>query len=160
VAERFVRETRRDPLHHGSTEQALYARLESWAAEVGRQGSAALSVDGESQSPTIQVSSAQLAEAAREPLDEIVRTARHLLDEYPEREIHVSERVAGIPGLLERIGELSSSPPLRLQAAAAAQGTFKHRGSIEAPGNELRLITELSLDPTPATATPVFEPYG
>jgi hypothetical protein len=160
VAERFVRETRLDPLHRGATEQALYDRLDDWAAQVESHGSATLAIDDESQGPTIEVSSAQLAEAAQEPLEAIVETARCLLGDQPDRPIHVSARVAGIPGLVHRISELSTKLPIHLPVAAGAHGAIERRAAIESPGNELRLITELPPGPSAAATTPVLEPYG
>ena len=160
VAEHFVRETRLDPLHRGATEQTLYDQLDDWASEVERAGAAPLSIGTAEQERTVEISSSQLAAATTREADAVLEGAQGLLGGQDGYTVHVSARVAGIPGLLDRLAELSPTDPIQLPAAAAARGALERRQGIEAPGSQLRLITDLPMPKTPASATPVPQPHG
>jgi hypothetical protein len=155
VAERFVRETRLDPLHQGATEQMLYDQLDDWAMTVEKAGAAPISIGAAEQVRTVEISSEHLASAAGSVLDALVKPAAGLLAERGTKAIHVSSRLAGIPGLSTRLAEVAGGDPVQLPAGAAVRGALERRESIDAPGSALRLITGLPVQPA---AT--FEPHG
>lgn len=164
IAQHFVREARYDPLRGGTSEQALYNQLDSWAGEIERVGTATISMGAGGRARTIEVSSAALAAAASRELDAVVESAERLLGDRA-LPIYLSSRVAGVPGLTRRLAELSGSDPVQLGPGAAVSGALQRRDSIEAPGTELPMIIELPLldpptakDPTdkaPAVGPPV-----
>ncbi len=146
LAQRFVRETRFDPLHRGDSEQQLFDRLPAWTRALADAGAAHLEL-GEH---TIEVAAEELHRAAAGPIESIVRVAASLVESAAPRNavpaIFVSGRAAALPGLAGRLGEELGAPPVLLPDGAAASGALARRESIEAPGSALPLVLELPLE--------------
>ena len=160
IAEHFVRETRLDPLHQGASEQRLYDQLDGWAGTVEQAGTAPISIGTGEQDRTVEISSEQLAAAAEPVLEALVGPVEGLLVDREGSVVHISSRLAGIPGLCRRLAETTGSDPVQLAGGAAARGALERRQSIEAPGSSLRLITDLTTRPTATLERPVFGPHG
>lgn len=155
LADRFVRESRFDPLHHGSSEQTLYDRIPGWLREVEAEGSVVVSLESNGQLRSSRVTSSQLTAAAQAEIDAIADSAAHLLAATSCGGLALASRTALIPGLATRLAELAALEPVVLPAGAAAAGAVRHRDYIEAQGNESRdhevpLVLDL----------PALQPHG
>ena len=145
VADRFVRQTRFDPLHDGASEQDLFDRLPGWIHEIDTAGSAILSLDSGARARGVEVTASQLAAATQGELDILVAAAARLRGEAGDGVVVLSSRAARIPGLVASLAQLAGSDAVLLPQGAAAIGALAHREQIESPGDQLQLVLELSV---------------
>jgi len=155
IAERFVDQTRFDPLHAATTEQVLYDQLPGWLEAVANRGSVRASLTSGGREHAIELAAAELEKAVESfyrALDELLRpslggTALLLL----------SHRAA-LPGLRARLGRLSEVEIAQLPPGAAARGALAMQGPIEGPAEALPFVTRLPLPqeakPTQSQPTP------
>lgn len=146
ISERFVRETRFDPLHQGSSEQALFEQLPNWAADLPNSGRSVFSLDANGATQSIEISSDRLVGASEDLLTRIAAFAAGYDTQNSRPSVALSHRAAGIPGIAEMLTESTGNEPLRLDARNAAFGAVRARQAIETPGTNLPLV--LSLPPT------------
>lgn len=136
IADRFVRETRFDPLHAAATEQQLFDQLYGWI-EGGAIGSE-LAVE------VVHADSTRRVEIGRALLEE--KTAQRLqpLKEMlpGDTEVFLSARSARLPGIHRVLADAAIAVN-DLPEDALARGCADHMASILSPDGELRLITRL-----------------
>ena len=136
IADRFVRETRFDPLHAAATEQQLFNRVYDWVE--GGAGNGELVVE------IVHAEHTRRVELGRSLLeDKAEQRFRQLADALPRgSRVSMSARAARLPGLRAALAALQIDATA-LPAEALSQGCLANIARI-APGNgELRLVTRL-----------------
>jgi len=166
IAAQFVRKTRFDPLHEAASEQRLFDELPRWLAALSHQERIILDMQFGERSLEIELEKVQFIEAAQPHYAEIQRLVQGARIAGWPIELHVSQRVAALPGLLERFMELRDCQVQILPAGAAALGALRHADAIERPADALALVQQLpviraavdahgsSLEATPAALRP------
>jgi hypothetical protein len=146
IADRFVRETRFDPLHAAATEQQVFDQVYTWLAR-DDHADLVIEVFHGGQTHRVELGWATLADKAEQRLRPV---ADALSGDVP---VYLSARSARLPGLerLLRGTGIETSP---LPADAVPRGCLDHLALITG-GAELRLITRLPRsasrqDPQPA----------
>jgi hypothetical protein len=136
IADRFVRETRFDPLHAAASEQQLFDQLYRWVRS-GAEGSE-LVIDIDHQEHT------RRAEVARGALEEKgEQRFRQLADALPRAgHVFISHRAASLPGLARALAALHVVA-VPLPADALPRGCLDNLSRILPDDGELRLITRL-----------------
>lgn len=135
IADRFVRETRFDPLHAAATEQQLFDQIYAWlerpgASELGIQ------IDQADQQRRVELGRTALEEKAGQRF-------RLLADIVPQGAVLlVSARAARLPGLQSSLAELDADSAA-LDADALARGCLANLARIAPGDGELRLVTRL-----------------
>ncbi len=148
IADRFVRETRFDPLHAAATEQQLFNQIHAWlegpvAAELG------IEIDQGDQQRRVELGRALLEDKAGQRF-------RLLADVLPRgAALLVSARAARLPGLERSLTDLGADAA-ELAADALARGCLANLDRIVPRDGELRLVTRLPGDrrEAPVTAPP------
>jgi hypothetical protein len=136
IADRFVQETRFDPLHTAATEQQLYNQVYDWV-----QGSQALS------EVTFQVKSGEQERRVDLPRSQLEQKAtqrvERLIDALPARQpLILSARAARLPGLTQHLHR-AGFETTALTANALATGCNEHLALVRTSDSELRLISRL-----------------
>ncbi len=124
AADEFVRMTRFDPFHSAETEQALYHRLPAVLAALGKAPSTTLAIPAGHSTYSTNLMRATILETARPVYDELLAAVREALRRSAARgtpaAVQVSQRVAGLPGVLERLRQIPDTRIVTLAAGAAA----------------------------------------
>ncbi len=142
IADRFVRDTRFDPLHAAATEQQLYNQVYDWVLDAGSatasSPAAEIGIDIYHQDHVrhVDIPRTVLEEKAQQRfarIFEVLPGAAH---------VAVSARCAKLPGFLGAL-ERAGHPFSRLEDQAIAIACARHMGSIRSSGESLRLISKL-----------------
>ena len=156
IADRFIRETRFDPLHAAATEQQLFDQLFDlvWSGITDRELAFEIA----------QGEQTRRVELGRQVLDErALPRFRQIAERLPSGgHVLVTARSAPLPGLLDAFREAGLTLTI-LRADALPNGCAESATSIVTGGGDLRLITRLPrlAPPFPtATAPTVAAPGG
>lgn len=143
IAEQFVHRTRFDPLHDASTEQRLVDELPGWLSQLLEEERLVLAMRTGERPLEIELERAQFIEAVEPHYAELQRLVQGARVAGLPIELHVSHRIARLPGLLERLGRLRDCAIKALPAGAGALGALRHEAAIIRPADALTLIYQL-----------------
>ena len=158
IAENFVRKTRFDPLHDAATEQRLYDQLPAWLAELQQTEHVTLSFQFDNRELQLEIERAQLIAAAEAHYVELLRLVQGARVAGMPIELRVSQRVAAMPGLLERFQTLRDCEIQVLPPAAAALGALQYDSAIRRPADSLALVYQLPVPRAQTTETRAADP--
>lgn len=163
IADLFVRETRFDPFHQGTSEQKLYDRLPQWLAEIAKHRSTIATLESGGRERSIELGLENLTSASQVQLEPVIELGRSLAGSGEATTILVTDRVAGIPGLIARLSSMVENGLEVLPQGAACSGALLQQRHIDAPGSELAFMTRLPVATDlsagqGASATPVVRP--
>jgi hypothetical protein len=153
LADRFVQETRFDPLHTAATEQQLFNQVYDWATGAHHGEAVAVEVVHGEQQRRIEVPRTALEQKAAQRID-------RLLDALPAgASLMLSARAARLPGLGARL-KAGGFEVVLLTGDAVAAGVDAHLNLIRADDGNLRLVNRLPHDQplTPQTPQPALAP--
>lgn len=148
IAEQFVRKTRFDPLHHAATEQRLVDELPRWLALLADQERIVLAMQSGERSLEIELEKSQFVAAAQPHYLELRRLVQGARIAGLPAELHLSQRAAGLPGLLQHFEDLRDCTVRVLPRGAAALGALRHASAIVRPTDELALVYHLPVSRT------------
>lgn len=143
IAENFVRKTRFDPLHDAGTEQRLVDQLPAWLSELQEAESINLSFQFGERELQLEIEREQLIAAAEPHYAELLRLVQGARVAGMPIELRVSQRVASLPGLLDRFKTLRDCTLRVLPPAAAALGALQYENAIRRSADSLALIYQL-----------------
>lgn len=136
IADRFVQETRFDPLHTADTEQQLYDQVYDWARGAHQRSEVSVEVVHGQQQRRVELSRSQLEQKAQQRID-------RLIDALPDcPALVLTARAALLPGLSSRLKSAGFQLVL-LAADAAARGSADHMDQVRTVDSELRLVGRL-----------------
>jgi hypothetical protein len=150
VADRFVRETRFDPLHAAATEQQVFDQVYGWLDHAFEHGDLIVEVTQSQQTRRVDLTRATLEDKAAQRL-------APLLDALPDSgSILLTPRTARLPGLVALLTRAGAQTQV-LPDDALARGFLEHLERITGNGDDLRLVTRLprsgGTGTTPATGS-------
>jgi hypothetical protein len=151
IAEHFVRKTRFDPLHDAAKEQRLLDQLPIWLDELGQHERITVSMSAGEHLLEVELEREQFIAAAEPHYTGLQRLVQGARVAGMPIELRVSQRVASLPGLLDRLRTLRDCEIQVLQSGAAAIGALRYAEAIRRPAEALALVYQL---PTPAAVTP------
>ncbi len=166
IARRFVRETRFDPQHGGQTEQALHDKLPGLLRTLHAQATARATLTFGARTFSVTLSRAELAQAASDIYRHILALVTPHLAEPGPVGVLLSARLAGLPGLSEKLTALGQLEVRQLAPGAGARGALEQQERLLQTPGSLSLVTRLpaasdaalsqATTPTlpPSTATP------
>jgi FHA domain len=143
LAETFVRKTRFDPLHDAATEQTLLDQLPQLLRELDKKEQATLSMQFGERALEVEIERAQLIAAVEAHYAELQRLVQGARIAGLPIELRVSHRIAGLPGLLERLGTLRDCSIQVLPQGAAVLGTLQYESAIRRTPDSLALVYQL-----------------
>lgn len=136
IADRFVRETRFDPMHAAATEQQLFDQVYHWVRSGGEGSELIVDIDHQDHTRRAEVSRATLEEKGEQRF-------RQLADALPRgAHVFLSHRSAVLPGLERTLATLHVTS-VALPVDAVPRGCLNNLPQILPKGGELRLITRL-----------------
>ena len=150
IAENFVLKTRFDPLHEAASEQRLVDQLPAWLNELQQAETTTLSFQFGERELQLEMERAQVIAAAEPHYLELLRLVQSARVAGMPIELRVSQRVAALPGLLDRLRTLRDCTIQVLPPAAAAWGALQYETSIRRGPDALALIYQL---PVPRAET-------
>lgn len=154
IAETFVRHTRFDPLHEAGSEQRLLDRLPHWLHELKDSHTLTATMQFGDRPLEIELQREQFIAAADAHYTELLRLVQDARVAGLAIELRVSQRVAAMPGLVERLSTLRDCVVTRLPRGAGALGALMHQTLIRRPADSLALVYQLPVarkdSPAPA----------
>ena len=143
IAEHFVRKTRFDPLHEAANEQRLFDQLPGWLDTLARDERITLSMSFAERKLEVELERAQFIAAAERHYAELQRLVQSARIAGMPIELRVSQRVAALPGLLDRFRSLRDCEVQVLERGAGARGALLHEAAIRRPADALALVYHL-----------------
>jgi len=155
LSEKFVRETRFDPLHSAPTEQRLYDSMPDILDSLREKEWELVVLESDDREHSIEIGREELAEIASSSYRRLLDLARSLTgDDQPV--MRISSRLAALPGFAEMLaGEISASV-VPLPPGIAAQSVLHYRNHLpHGGGNDgaIPFVVSLRLE-EPVVATP------
>lgn len=154
IADRFVRETRFDPLHAADTEQQLYDQVFDWVtSEDVPNAEMGIDVDYRDQVRRVELPRSLLEDKAQQRFN-------RLGDGLPDDAyVVLSARSARLPGLKQFLLQRGYEFTV-LASDALAQGCEANIAQICSADGSLRLVSRLVLSESHAQQSPGAEPAG
>lgn len=149
IADSFVRKTRFDPLHEAVNEQRLLDQLPQWLAQLNDQPQATISIQSGERTLDVELDRSEFIAAVEPHYVELLRLVQSARVAGMPIALRVSQRVAAMPGLLERFASLRDCEVEVLPQGAAALGALKYTDAIHRSSEALALVYQL---PTPPAA--------
>lgn len=124
AANEFVRMTRFDPFHSAETEQELYRRLPSALAVLGKEQTTTIDIPAAHSTYSVNLVRGMILETAKPVYDELLAAVRDAgqrgAASGAAAAVQVSQRLARLPGVLERLRQMPNVRVVDLPAGAAA----------------------------------------
>jgi hypothetical protein len=121
IAEKFLRETRFDPLHLAASEQRLYDRIPELLKELRSRSKAAVSLESGGKNWTVEVSKDELVRSARPCYGKLAELASSFDDAST---ILVSEHLDALPGMSDFLAHQVSRTVVPLVSGAALRNVL------------------------------------
>ena len=157
IAEAFVRNTRFDPLHDAASEQRLLNQLPHWLEQLADNETLTLSMQFGDRPLEIELTRAQFIAAAEAHYAELVKLVQDARVAGLPIELRVSQRVAALPGLMQRFAALRDCTVQALPQGAAALGALMHQGAIRRSPDSLALVYQLPVARAEGNAVAEYE---
>ena len=139
IGDRFVHETRFDPLHTAHTEQQLYNQVYDWVVGAHHTKEIGVEIEHANQRHRVEIPKGQLEQKAQQRF-------RRLRESIPAgAHITLTARCARLPGLTSLLRADGYEIDL-LTSSAVAEGCTNHMEVIRSSDADLRLITRLPHD--------------
>jgi hypothetical protein len=136
VADRFVRETRFDPLHAAATEQQLFNQIYDWIEGGADSQELVVEIVHAEHTRRVELGRGVLEEKAEQRL-------RQISDALPRgAHVYLSARSARLPGLRRTLDDLQVNTTV-LPADALTRGCLLNLSHIAPDDGQLRLVTRL-----------------
>lgn len=149
VASAFVHQTRFDPLHHAATEQSLFDCIEHWIAALGAGEDLTVQIEHESRSIAVQIGRRQMLEAVAPVYDRITRAVENAARSLGPLRLGLTDRLARLPGMPERLARIDGVDLMRLPPASALEGALRFRDAVMSDGETVNFVTALPAGPAP-----------
>lgn len=143
IAEEFVRKTRFDPLHDAASEQRLFDALPGWLELLQTESPITLSMQFADRNLDIELTLEQFIGAAEPLYSEWLSLIQNARTAGAPIELCLSNRVALLPGLRDRLATLRDCTLRVLPHGAAALGALRHEAAIRRPQESLALVYHL-----------------
>lgn len=159
IAEIFVRETRFDPFHLAESEQALYLHLPRWLEELCHRSSTVIRLETGGKERFIELAREHVVRWAAPYYELIGRLLNSQKSPDGPTTVLLSHRLAGLPGLEERLSGDSGAQWIRLPAMAAASGALRHRERIRSVQEDeaITFVTQLPVEDPIGVESPAGE---
>ena len=159
IAATFVRKTRFDPLHEAATEQRLCDGLPAWLEALSAAPTVVVEIEAAGGRHSIELAAADVVAAASRIYDEYARVLQRARSASGPLHVRLSHRLASLPGLEARLGEIRDCEVVRLPRGAAALGALAYEPVLRGGGGAgIALLQHLPVPPRAATVrAPVRE---
>jgi len=146
IAAQFLTRTRFDPLHDATTEQALYDGFDAWLRALQRESAVTVTLERGGDSYAVDVERDGLARVLADGCEPLWQQLRGRLPADAQAVIQVSDRFAGLPGLVAALDRLPRVTTYILEPDAAARGALARAGEFRRAADGVPLKTSLRWD--------------
>jgi hypothetical protein len=143
AAAAFVLQSRFDPLHEASTEQALFDRLPAWLAALERDERATWRLAFPAGEATVEVTRSEAEAWTVRFAEELSQQVSVFKRAGEPLTVLLSAHAARLPGLAGRLAAVRGVEVVRLPVQAAAAGALRGRDAIRSPRDAVRFVTQL-----------------
>jgi hypothetical protein len=143
IASAFVRETRFDPLHHAASEQRLSDGLPGWLAALRARDAVSIEIEAAGETHGLEFTRADFAAAASRTYGELTRVLQRARPTGGPLNLRLSHRIAQLPGLDQRLGEIRDCEATTLPRGAAALGALAFESVLRRSDGGLALVRHL-----------------
>jgi hypothetical protein len=147
IAEEFVRSTRFDPFHQAATEQELYNRLPGILSQLRQRPSIVFEMKGGSKTYHVTLTRDFFLQKSEPVFREISRLIDRLQEQYGKEEpgmiLQLTDRIAHLPGLKERLAGIDRAQIIELEPGTGALEVIRFRNQIseQQPGGGAPFLT-------------------
>jgi hypothetical protein len=135
LQELMIQGHRFDPMKEGDSEQTLYSAIPAWL----NSGSNTFSISHYNQNMTVKVDPARMIALTTGLVSQLVRA----IESKSDATVYLSHRIAGIPGVTDRMKEVRSTEPVTCDPESEVRGMLKHFEDLRRQDNSLHLYREL-----------------
>lgn len=139
IAERFVRETRYDPLHQAEAEQKLYEHLPGWLESLHSQSHARFELQAGTRTHHVDITIDELQQAAARVYQPIADAAA----QAHAAVVILGHRLASLPGLAAALRTRDSGPVVAQTQTTIAESVLEHIQSIRSDAGAPAFVTRL-----------------
>jgi hypothetical protein len=129
IAEEFVRSTRFDPLHQAATEQELYDRLPGILGQLSRNPDVYFEMTGGSKVYHVTLARDLFYQKAAPVLEKMYSLVSRFHERYGKAGtgpvLMLSDRIARLPGVKDKMGEIKNCSIIELEPGAGALGLVR-----------------------------------
>jgi hypothetical protein len=143
VAAGFVRRTRFDPLHEATHEQRLWDGLPQWLATLASEPAITIEMPAAGLVHAVEFGREEFAAAAQRIYDSLAQALQRARAGGGPLHLRLSHRLAGLPGLAERLAGLRDCEVIRLPRGAAALGAIAYEAALRRDPGALALVQRL-----------------
>jgi hypothetical protein len=153
VAATFVRKTRYDPLHEATTEQHLCDGLPGWLETLQTSPTVTITIEAAGGPHSVELAGSDFAAAGARLYDGYARVLQRARSAGAPLHVRLSHRLASLPGLEARLGEIRDCELVRLPRGAAALGALAYEAQLRQGGNGgVVLVQHLPVPPRSGAA--------
>ena len=151
IAEEFVRNTRFDPLHQAATEQELYDRLPGILTQLCRNPDVYFEMTGGSKLYHVTLTRDLFYQKATPVFEEMRRLVSRFQERYGKAGaglvLMLSDRIARLPGVKDKMGEIKNCNIIELEPGAGALGLVRFTSPLfkQQTGNSSPFLTSRPL---------------
>ena len=145
IANQFIQTSRFDPMHHASSEQALFNQLPAWIEQLGTSRGNTFELDLGNVNHSVSVSSDQLMTACAQIYPQLVQFIRTQVASSEPSTLLLSHRFAGFPGLKDSLGLIGNIELEELKANQSIASAHAHADKIDSGDGAINHITNLPI---------------
>jgi len=143
VAEAFVRQTRFDPLHNAKTEQKLFDSVPDWVGRLEADNELEVAIEHQGRTVSAKVAGRQMLEAAESFYERLVRLVESARRARGPLTVQLSHRLALLPGLVARLGDIEQTEVVTLPESAVVRGALARSAQILTSAEAVHYVTTL-----------------
>jgi hypothetical protein len=146
IAAAFLTQTRFDPLHDAQAEQALFDQLPACLEALRQRGATRLEIEIRGAKLAADLKRSDLANATDDLYRSLIELIRRVQPADAPLVLQVSQRLAQLPGLPERLAEIADLETVITPPEAACQGALARLAGIRTGNGRLELVRRLAWD--------------
>jgi hypothetical protein len=154
ISERFIAETRFDPLHNAASEQQLHNRLDFWLFELRKADMLEVTVETPSGMHSVELPRRELLAATDPIYQSLVRWIGTRRAPGAPVVLQVRDRLAELPGVLAALERLEDTAIVRSSETAPGAGALAREDAIYRPQAAPVLVVQLPCHGPPVILPP------
>ena len=155
IADQFIQTSRFDPMHHATSEQALFNQLPGWIERLGTSRGNTFELDLGDVNHSVSISSDQLMSACAQVYPQLVQFIRTQVAAGEFSTLLLSHRFSGFPGLKDSLGLVADIELVEVEVGQSLSSAYAHADKIISADGAVNHITNLHVSHQPQKPTPV-----
>ncbi|MBQ61949.1 MAG: hypothetical protein CMQ19_07715 [Gammaproteobacteria bacterium] len=145
IADQFIQTSRFDPMHHATSEQALFNQLPDWIDQLGASRGNTFELNLGDVNHSISISSDQLMGACAQIYPQLVQFIRTQVADSEFSTLLLSHRFSGFPGLKDSLGLITNIELVEVEPSQTISSAYTHAEKIFSTDGAINHITNLQV---------------